>query len=446
MVAFVTTITPWGSAAATAVSGSFTPTAGNSLIVFENTFGQAAATLTCTGTGTYTQLSPPGNLSDSDTDTHGAFRNPACSGGAQTITVGSVAGTSLQGWAFQYSGVASFVGAGNVRNAPGTGVGAILGTAVVVPVGGILIALCVDVAGAGTLSSPSGTNRGSGTNNGVHYCVTEYTGAGASITPSFTNSVNDDSVVTQILMNPLGGQGPYQNFMGPGRGPRATQHFRYSPFASAVTSTPGVLSGVSVATHVAAGNLTGAGALAGVSVSTHIAAGSLTGAGALAGSSVSTTVATGNLQGSGILSGTAVSTTAATGNLTGAGALAGTSVATHAATGDLRGAGALTGISVSTSAATGDLRGGGSLSGVSAFNTIAVGDLQNLSSGSMSGIAIFRSVAAADLGGAGILSGVSVSTHTATGNLTAAGGVVGSTLHVGFISNVGTLDNPVPRT
>jgi hypothetical protein len=79
------------------------------------------------------------------------------------------------------------------RSAPGTGSGAITGTAVSVPTGSILLALCINRSNhTNAISSPTGTVRASGTSTALvdAYCITEYAGAGSNITPTFTDATN----------------------------------------------------------------------------------------------------------------------------------------------------------------------------------------------------------------------------------------------------------------
>ena len=203
-VAWYQTITPW-SAGSPATSGSFTAVAGDALLVFCMDNAAGSRTITFSGTGTYSRLD---SWNDSVADTEAIGANSSASSGSQTMTVAATSGDGMWGWAYEYSGVASISGTINEADSPGTGTGAITGTSVTVPSGGILIALCVNVSGGSdAITSPSGTNRGSGANAGYTYCATEYAGTGGAIQPSFTsaNGSDEDFVIMQFTLSPAGG-------------------------------------------------------------------------------------------------------------------------------------------------------------------------------------------------------------------------------------------------
>jgi hypothetical protein len=204
-VAWVQTVTPAGTTSP-AVTGSFTPSAGDQIPVFGANTSGSATTMTVTGTGSYSSLATL--LSDGATGkTLQPWANSNCSGGAQTVTNTGATGNAMFIWAFEYSGATSVTAQTSVlRSSPGAGTGAILGTSVTVPAGAILLALCTcESTTTATITSPSGTNRGSGTvASTLPYCVTEYAGAGAAIQPSFTCSVgaSNSFAVMQILLQP----------------------------------------------------------------------------------------------------------------------------------------------------------------------------------------------------------------------------------------------------
>jgi hypothetical protein len=219
-VDWIRTVTPWENATPS-TSGAFTPTAGDTLITYGMDGSSATASLVFSGSeaGSWSELNPPGNYGDTSGDTHGLGVNLSCAAGSQTVTVTSAGSTFLLGFAWEYSGVGSVSSVSGVqRNAPGTGAGAITGTSVTVPTGAVLLATCIDITGTPTISSPSGTNRGSGSNDGIMYCATEYAGAGSPITPTFTTTGGSDNyVVLQVLLSP----------------PATTQHLPLSFFAKA---------------------------------------------------------------------------------------------------------------------------------------------------------------------------------------------------------------------
>lgn len=203
-VAWVQTVTAFGGATPKA-SGSFTPTAGNLILVAAFDVTTTNTTVSFSGTGTYSSITNfPFN--DPNTDTWNANDNSSATAGSQTFTVSSTnAGDFIESWGWEYSGVSTLSGTNNQQNRPGTGTGAILGTSVSVATGAILIALCVDIDGSTAISSPGGTNRGSGTLLGSNsYCATEYSGSGGNIQPSFTstNGSSDRFSISQFLLSP----------------------------------------------------------------------------------------------------------------------------------------------------------------------------------------------------------------------------------------------------
>jgi hypothetical protein len=201
-VVFNQTIAIWSGAAPVA-SASFTPNAGDCIVVVGLDGNGNSKLITVSGTGTYTVETGPNNDNNGDTEVGAANTN--ASGTSQTVTIGSTTGDTCAGFGQDYGGVGSVSANFNLTNAPGTGSGAILGTSVTVPVNGVLIALCIDASNTTVPTSPSGTNRGSGTiPGGQAYCWTEYAGAGAAIQPSFTSSAGgtDNFVIYQFLLKP----------------------------------------------------------------------------------------------------------------------------------------------------------------------------------------------------------------------------------------------------
>ena len=217
-VSWLQTITPWANPSPVS-SGSFTPAAGDQIPVFALNGSGSGASITITGTGGYSSLASA--LNDSPTGkTLQPWANSSCSSGAQTITNTGTAGNAMYAWAFEYASAVSLSATHLVQANPGAGAGAILGTSVYTAAGAVLLAFCAALStSAATLTSPSGTNRGSGTlATIIPYCVTEYTGAGANITPSFTCSVGASNrfYVAQILLTPpsVGGGSSANNLDG----------------------------------------------------------------------------------------------------------------------------------------------------------------------------------------------------------------------------------------
>jgi len=207
-VAFVNLQAPWNSSSPSA-SPSFTPAALNLLLAYAFDASRNNATLGFSGTGSYTQLTPPGNFNDTAGDTHGVAYNPSSANSSQTVTISATGGDNMFGWVAEYSGVTvpPTSSTPSVRTAPGTGTGAVLGSAQNVNTGDVLVALCTNTSGTTDTITPAGggNNRGSGTIVGgpLSWCWADWAGSGGSITPSFTatNGAADKYIVTQILLS-----------------------------------------------------------------------------------------------------------------------------------------------------------------------------------------------------------------------------------------------------
>lgn len=188
-ITYVQTITPWTASTNPAASGSFTPAAGDAILVAGVDYTNGSETMSFTGTGTYSLLTPPGSFTDNNGNSLGIGANSSASSGAQTTSVASsgFGNDEMFGFAIEYAGVSSIGGNENLVEAPGTGTGAITGVATLVPTGSILVALCIAVGGVSTAPTTTGTSRGSGSvGSTVGYCFAEWAGSGGSITPAFT--------------------------------------------------------------------------------------------------------------------------------------------------------------------------------------------------------------------------------------------------------------------
>jgi hypothetical protein len=216
-IAFQQFITPW-SGTTPAASGSFTPyAAADVLLPFGFDFINTGVTITFSGTGTYSTLQTINDSLAGATFAIGVNLDSSASSQTTTVT-SSTSGDSMYGALLDYSGVGAVSGAIVDRQSPGSGSGAILGTSVSVPIGSVLIAICVDMNLGTAITSPSGTNRASGSwpaGNSFEYTVTEYAGAGSAIQPSFTSASGDhDFIVGQWLLTPSGGSShPSQFFL-----------------------------------------------------------------------------------------------------------------------------------------------------------------------------------------------------------------------------------------
>lgn len=189
-----------------ATSGAFTPSAANDLIMIMAQDGAGANTPVFTGTGGgswsnagSTIALPAAHISVGVNTTEAA--------GSQTATI-TATGGAFRCWGWDYIGVAT-VGTPVATQTitPGTGAGAIIGTAVVVPVGSVLVVLCIDTsAGTPAITATGGTSRGSSSVGAQAYLGYEFAGAGASITPTFTSAggATDTFNIVQVLLSPGG--------------------------------------------------------------------------------------------------------------------------------------------------------------------------------------------------------------------------------------------------
>lgn len=202
-------------------SPAFTAGAGDYLGVLAASGNASFPTTSVTGSGSFAINGA--HHTDVDNDDISIWQNTAATSGSQTIVATSSVGHSETGLVFEYSGVGSAGTPVYTNNAaPGTGAGAIVGAAVTVPTGSVLVAIVYDstsVTSTTTITAVAGTSRLSvaGDNSTQPILrVQEYAGSGASITPAFTTNVGADNfVVTQILLSPPMSLG-YVNHMSPG--------------------------------------------------------------------------------------------------------------------------------------------------------------------------------------------------------------------------------------
>jgi hypothetical protein len=189
-----------GSAPAT--SDEFTPlAAGNTGVYFDLTGDGTDQNLAMTGIG----LWPSQFQFNASTNATLAMQaNIAMAASAQTVTltddvVGFVAAYTP---GVEYSGVAALGGASITEvDAPGTGPGAITGPLVVVPPGGLLVAMCLDPINSETISG-TGTARSSSVFN-PSYLIQDYAGDGSAVQSVFTTSANGGAkyFVHQIVLS-----------------------------------------------------------------------------------------------------------------------------------------------------------------------------------------------------------------------------------------------------
>jgi len=234
-VTFVKEWAQWSGTSPSSSASTSPGAAGNSLVVFGQ--NESAGAITPSGAGG-TQLSPPGAIADGVGDTHAISVNLSLSAGAQVVTLTGSAAQTLEGQAYEFSGVGTVTN-GDSKVAAATGA-TFSGNAISVPTGSFLIALvkCVSTL-AGTASvTGGGTSLGSGAGTFPVYAVGLWTGAGSSITPQFTVTQTADTfVVLQAIINPP--SAPIINTQPPRQGaaPGPSVTFSVSATASAGSLT-----------------------------------------------------------------------------------------------------------------------------------------------------------------------------------------------------------------
>lgn len=200
-IAFHDAFTP--QAAASGSPGpAFIPGASRLLAFSLNGVGTTPATYTGSGGGSWTTL-----FSSSQTGRYvSAGYNLSGTSGSQTLTITDVAATNPTGFVLDYSGVLSVTnGAAISIPTPGAG-NAISGTAIVVPTGSTLVALCFGITASSVApTATNGTQRRNGTATGSRgYCIADYPGTGASVTPTFSStSATDSFIIIQMILNPV---------------------------------------------------------------------------------------------------------------------------------------------------------------------------------------------------------------------------------------------------
>jgi hypothetical protein len=200
-VTFKQAIAQWGGTPPVA-SLSFTTTAASDSILVAS-FGASGLPTTFSGSGgAYTS----GFQANGSASSVAAGSALSVSAGAQTATVNSGAGFMTGVAGLDYSGVGSINVTGTYNNTPGTGSGAAVGALVNVPVGSVLVAICIELTNLSvseTITSPSGTTRASNISN-IAYLAVDYAGAGSNITPTFTvpDGATNEYFVVQWLLTP----------------------------------------------------------------------------------------------------------------------------------------------------------------------------------------------------------------------------------------------------
>lgn len=211
-VTFVQTANPSGGAffytTSPQTSQSFTPGAGDALIAFGLSPAGASPITGVTGTGTYSLIGSTDV--DSGGNYLGLYANSSASAGSQTAMI---AGVDRVGMLLcDCSNVGSIASPVYTNNdSPGTGAGAVTGSPVVVPTGGMLLALCYNSTTNVTTAVITGTAGTSQLNqtggNPPSLALQSYAGAGSSVTPAFTISGagagTESYTVIQVLLSPI---------------------------------------------------------------------------------------------------------------------------------------------------------------------------------------------------------------------------------------------------
>lgn len=211
-IAFVSALAnPWSTLVTGATSPSFTPGAGDTLLVWSSDFNASGITITGTS-GTYTIINPPGQWPDTEGDGYALGNQLSAIAVSQTISIGAATSSDTIGHWVRFSGVGSIsaTSPGGVNNlAPGNAVGSIVGTSVTVPLGAVLVAWA---SAEDALESMAVANGGTqvlnaaDSNNLIQLCIGYWVGTGAAVQPKFTPTIgaNKYTVLQTIILPPVG--------------------------------------------------------------------------------------------------------------------------------------------------------------------------------------------------------------------------------------------------
>jgi len=172
-------------------SGAATPASGDVIIAQAAIWneGSTSTAPTVSGTGTFAAVFPFYN--DGVQDDILIAMNSSASAVSQTVTATGhsplVGGATTLAVSYTGANAAGVTGSHKQVSNPGGGTGAITGNAVSVPVGAVLLCYCTDAFNGNGQINAAGTGVTTiDSNSGLGYCLTEYAGTGATITPSFT--------------------------------------------------------------------------------------------------------------------------------------------------------------------------------------------------------------------------------------------------------------------
>jgi hypothetical protein len=187
-------------------SASFTPAAVGEAVIAAMYVSANGYTMTLGGSGGGSYVSGSSvNIVASSAAAGYGLSLPAS---AQTISVASTAGFMQGVSAVVMAGVGTItLSTPTAVAAPGTGSGAVSGTAVSVASGSVLLACCFQFSNSGTeaITTPTGTSIYTNSFT-LPYCWATYAGAGSNITPTFTAptyGATGDYCILQALLSPV---------------------------------------------------------------------------------------------------------------------------------------------------------------------------------------------------------------------------------------------------
>lgn len=183
-------------------ASSYTPAVNNTLLaVVSDRSGITQTPILTSSVGSYTKLATTGQASNATTS---AFSSIGVPNTAQVLTAdSSPTGDYVEGIGWEFSGVGAVTATVTNASSSSTAVGAISGSAVIVPSGSVLFVLFLDV------TESIGSNPVLDTGSQVyvdsfHSLGVTYTGTGASITPAATpaGATATNYAVVQFLLSP----------------------------------------------------------------------------------------------------------------------------------------------------------------------------------------------------------------------------------------------------
>ncbi len=191
-------------------TSSYTPTAGNQVLLFQ-AVNSTALTFSLTGsasTPTVIPVSSANNFNDGIGAAYSLWGNLSVASGAQTWTITAGTNNITEELTMEFAGGVSVQNSlYQLQVSPGTGTGAISAQAVTVASTDILVVILIDATGGSTstINLPSGSSAFPGFGNFQGFY---WSGTGGSMTPTFTAGVGhgtDTFMVVQFVMSASGG-------------------------------------------------------------------------------------------------------------------------------------------------------------------------------------------------------------------------------------------------